>query len=149
MKLKIYLIYITFLLIVSGCASKFDVNDKTIKHSKKSVELNVIMHEFDQLIYDNAKSELELDGIRRRYALTLSETIKELTYEMESLSADQLDKKVSKKSMNSFKKYIYQLRGDAQDIHDIAQRYEVDKLDNKFRDLKRTCDGCHSVCRTF
>jgi len=148
MKLNFFLTSVMLLLILSGCASKSNLNKTTLKHTK-SMELSVIMHEFDQLIFDNAKSELELDNIRRRYALTLSETIKDLTYKMESLSADQLDKKVSKDNMSSFKKYINQLRGDAQDIHDIAQRYELEKLDVKLRDLKRTCNSCHSVCRTF
>ncbi len=149
MKLKIFTISVMFLLIVGGCASKFDVNDKTIKHAEKSVELSVIMHELDQLVFDNAKSELELDNIRRRYALTLSDTIKEQTYKIESMPTDKLSQKVSKDNMESFKKYIIQLRRDAQDINEIAQRYELEKLDDKLQDLKRTCDSCHSVCRTF
>ncbi|MEA2099902.1 MAG: hypothetical protein U9P72_07220 [Campylobacterota bacterium] len=138
---------IVFLVLLSGCSSKIDSIDETLKHDKDTQELSSIMHELNLLVYDNVKSELELDNVRRRYALTLAQRIKELTTKAEGISVEKLGKKISQKNIKQFTQYMKELRKNGEEIYEIAQKYELEKLDNKIENLKQTCNSCHSQIR--
>lgn len=147
MILRVVVLTIFLLLIVNGCALKTDKVSKMTEHKQDTQELRLMMSEFNMLVNDNFKSELELDNIKRRHALTLADTIKELTYKIEAIPKDKLQKKISKENMELFSIYINKLRNKAKEIEEISQKYELEKLDSKIDELKNICISCHAKVR--
>ena len=145
--LRVVVLNIFFLLIVNGCALKTDRVSEMREHKQDTQELRLMMHEFNMLVNDNFKSELELDNIRRRHALTLADTIKELTYKIEAIPKDKLQMNISKENIELFSSYINKLRNKAKEIEEISQKYELEKLDSKIDELKNICNSCHTRVR--
>ena len=140
-----FLFFLFFILIFSSCSQKSTpVADDTC-HMTEYAELNTLMHELDMVIYDRFKSELERDNIRRRYALTLADTIKELSLKIKDIDCKKFDHKLSKEEIATYHKYSEELYENSIKIDTIAQRYEFEKLPQELDNLKQICNSCHNV----
>ncbi len=117
------------------------------EHSVESEELKILMRELNLVIYDRQKSELERDDIRRRYALNLADTIKELAYKVEHIPSDVLKKRLNDAEVAVYTGYARELYRDGEQIHTVAERYELEKLDETIAKTERTCDRCHALFR--
>jgi len=147
MIIKTIFLSILFLLL-SACSTKQDPLNNIDKHTIQSNELRILMHELDMLVYDRYKSELEIDDIRRRYAIKLADNIKELTVSMNHIPNDKLGKNINDKNQRIFHTYTKKLYTNAQEIDLIAQNYELEKLDSKIIDMKNICNNCHLIFRS-
>mgnify|MGYP000105894008 CR=1 FL=1 len=147
------LFLIISLLLLSACVSKntSSTNLTTIEtekeHKIKSEELRLLMRELNMVVYDRQKSELDRDDIRRRYALNLSDVVKELSYKIEHIPQDGLGENLTQKDRELYAHYANRLYKNGEEIYDVAQKYELEKLDNKIENMQRTCDGCHALFR--
>ena len=137
------------ILFLSGCSSKQDSLNGIEKHTVKSADLKLLMHDMNMVVYDKYKSALDHDNTRRRYALTLADNIKKISYQIEQLPADKFSKNMDKKELILFTKYVKELHQKGEDIYQLAQNYELEKLDNTLQDLERTCNACHSKFRAY
>ncbi len=138
-----FLFLISFILIFSSCSQKNTPVADTKCHIIESAKLNALMHELDMVIYDRFKSELERDNIRRRYSLTLADTIKKLSQKIKNIDCEKFDTELSKEELCAYKKYSNELYDNSSKIYIIAKRYEFEKLPLELDNLKKICNSCH------
>ncbi len=131
------------IMFLSGCISKDKHLTNADAHSQKSSELSYLMRELYSVIDDEHKSELERDDVRRRYALRLSDKIKEFSYQARLLSEEKLGKHVNENNLDAFGKNIQALQDKGKEIADISNSYELERLDAKLVELKNICNSCH------
>lgn len=146
MIVKIVFLNILFLLL-SGCAVKQDISDTKAEHIIKSNELRVLMRDMNMVVNDEYKSELERDNTRRRYAIRLAQNIKDTSYIMQGIIKDKLD--ADESDMKLLTQYAKDLNKKAEVIDQIAQNYEMERLDSALDNVKRTCNACHSKFRGY
>ena len=135
------------ILFLNSCSLKQVSLNETQKHTVKSGELKLLMHDMNMVIYDKGKSVLEQDNTRRRYALTLANNIKKISSQIKELPIEKFTQNIDKKERILFTKYIKELHQKGEDIYQLAQNYELEKLDNELQDLQGICKGCHSKFR--
>ncbi len=145
------LISLLFMLMLSSCSQKSNsvVEAKCDKsdsecHMIESRELRELMHELNMVVYYRLKSELERDNIRRRYALTLAQTIKNLALKIKNIDYKKFTNKLSKEDLSIFKAYSQVLYSSSNKIEIIAKRYEFEKLPHELDSLQNICTSCHS-----
>lgn len=148
MIIRILFISMLFLLL-NGCVSKQDSLNGVQKHTLKSADLKLLMHEMNMLVYEEDKSVLELDNARRRYALTLATNIQKISSQIKQLPTDTFSQNMDKEGLTLFNTYVQNLHQKGEDIYEIAQNYELEKLDNELQNLQRICSSCHSKFRGY
>ncbi|WP_455756397.1 hypothetical protein [Sulfurimonas sp.] len=137
------------LLVFSACSTKHTPLSSIDKHIVITNELNILMQELDMVVYDEYKSELERDDMRRRYAITLADNIKELIININQIPKNKLGEKIDIKNQKTFYTYLRELERSAKEIDSIAQNYELEKLDSKINYMKNVCDNCHLKLRKY
>ena len=147
------LFLIISLLLLSACVSKnsSSVNLTTVEtekeHKVESEELRLLMQELDMVVYDRQKSELDRDDIRRRYALNLAAVVKELAYKIEHIPQDGLGENLTQKDRVLYIDYARELYANGEEINDVAQKYEMEKLESTIDNMQQTCNRCHALLR--
>lgn len=141
------------LFVLSACVSKSSssANMNSLKaakeHKIESEELRLLMLELNMVVYDRQKSELDRDDIRRRYALNLADVVKELAYKIEHIPQDGLGENFTQKDRNIYMNYARELYKNGEEINDVAQKYEMEKLESAIAKMQQTCNRCHAVLR--
>lgn len=149
MIIKVLFLNVLFLLLLNGCASKNSSCLVNTEHVTETNTLDLIMHDLDLVVNDDSKSELELDDERRRYAITLADTLEKLSLNIEKLPLETIANSISPKDMKLFSTYTKKLNKHAEGIRLIAQRYELEKLPGKIEEVKQTCNNCHAQLRSY
>jgi hypothetical protein len=137
-----------FLLVVfSGCSPREQNTKPLVKHMIQSQKLRLLMRELDLVVYEPQKSELERDEIRKRYALTLADTLKRLSVEVENMSKSDLGSNLAANDFDAYKKHAKLLNKNANELYELAQNYKFELIDKKMQDVKISCDSCHNHFR--
>ena len=141
------------LFVLSACVSKSSssANMNSLKaakeHKIESEELRLLMRELNMVVYDRQKSELDRDDIRRRYALNLADVVKELAYKIEHIPKDGLGENLTQKDRELYAHYARELYENGEAINDVAQKYEMEKLERAIDNMQQTCNRCHALLR--
>ena len=139
---------LTLLLSLTACVSKPQPTFSTIKqHMIESDKLNVLIHELNTVVYNRAKSELEKDELRRRYALKYAKTIKQIAQNIQNLGYNQKGQKISEDEKKSYASFAKRLYKNGEDIQKVASEYKLEKLTTELIKAERTCNACHSKFR--
>lgn len=150
--MMIRVLLLSLLFLFASCASKessFRSAKDAKEHMTESNKLNELMHELDMVVYDRFKSELQRDNIRRRYALNIAEKIKKLAFDIKEITPDKLGLNATKENIEIFNIYAKKLYKNSQEIEEIAQKYELEKLPSSLETMERTCNSCHSNFRIY
>ena len=107
------------------------------------------MRDLSSSVDDRHESELERDAIRRRYALRISRNVKEFSSLIREIPMERLGKDIDDADMEIFYAYAKDLESKAEVIEDIAEGYELERLDSAINNMKRTCNACHKTFRSF
>ncbi|WP_295084946.1 hypothetical protein [Sulfurimonas sp.] len=142
-----HLMLIILIFVSSGCVSKEHDNKKALKHMIQSEKLRLLMRELDMVVYERQKSELDRDKMRKRYMLSLGDTLKHLSAEIENMSESDLGLKLTQEDIQEYKRYAKNLSLDADEIYDLAHKYEFELLNKKLEDVKVSCNACHKQFR--
>ena len=142
---KIVFFSISFLLLLSACSIKDDINIK--KHKVVSEDLTYLRNELTMVVFDRLKSELERDDIRRRHAIKIAKELKSLSEMIKEIPKDRLKRVKTANDKKRYGEYREQLYRDADAIYKVAEAYELEKLPTKLESMKRTCKGCHKDFR--
>ena len=121
-----------------GCSSKDGATGTPVRHMIKSEKLHILMRELDMVIYERQKSEIDRDAMRKRYLLTLADTLKNLSGELNKL----VDEK-SSKDQAVYQKHALLIEKNANDLEDLAQRYQFELLSQRLDEVKHSCNSCH------
>lgn len=133
--------------MLSGCALKEQSAKPAIKHMIQSQKLRNLMRELDLVVYERQKSELERDKMRKRYVLTLADTLKKLSAEVENMPKGDLGSDLTSDDFDEYKRYAKRLNHDANELYALAQNYEFELLTRKMEDIKISCNSCHKQFR--
>jgi len=137
----------TLLFLLSGCVNKEHDNSRAVEHMIQSQKLRLLMRELDMVVYERQKSELDRDKMRKRYMLSLGETLKKLSADVESMPESDLGLKLRQEDVLEYKKYAKRLTQKADEIYNLAQKYEFEELNQKLEDVKVSCNACHKQFR--
>jgi len=85
--------------------------------------------------------------MRKRYMLSLGETLKKLSADVESMPEIDLGLKLRQEDVLEYKKYAKRLTQKADEIYNLAQKYEFEELNQKLEDVKVSCNACHKQFR--
>lgn len=135
------------LFLFSGCALKEQSDKPALKHMIQSEKLRLLMRELDLVVYERQKSELERDKMRKRYVLTLADTLKKLSAEVENMPKGDLGSDLTPSDFDDYKRYAKSLNQDANELYALAQNYEFELLTRKMEDIKISCNSCHKQFR--
>ena len=141
------------LLLLSACVSKSSSSanatslEEEKKHKIESEELRLLMRELDMVVYDRQKSELDRDDMRRRYALNLADVVKELASKIEHIPQDGLGENHTNKDRKIYMYYARELYKNGEEINDLAQKYEMEKLESTIAKMQQICNRCHALLR--
>ena len=113
----------------------------------ESEELRLLMRELNMVVYDRQKSELDRDDTRRRYALNLADVVKELAVKIEHIAPDEPGQELTAKDRELYTRYAQELYKNGEEIHKVAQKYEMEKLESSMTKMQQTCDRCHALLR--
>ncbi len=133
--------------MLSGCSVKEQSAKPAIKHMIQSQKLRNLMRELDLVVYERQKSELERDKMRKRYVLTLADTLKKLSAEVENMPKGDLGSDLTSDDFDEYKRYAKRLNHDANELYALAQNYEFELLNRKMEDIKISCNSCHKQFR--
>jgi cytochrome c556 len=141
------LLFAVVVFIFLGCAAKEQSNKPAVKHMIQSEKLRILMRELDLVVYERQKSELERDKMRKRYVLTLADTLKKLSAEVENMPMGELGSGLTSDDFYEYKGYAKSLNQDANELYILAQNYEFELLSKKMEDIKVSCNSCHKQFR--
>ncbi len=133
--------------MLSGCSVKEQSVKPAIKHMIQSQKLRNLMRELDLVVYERQKSELERDKMRKRYVLTLADTLKKLSAEVENMPKGDLGSDLTSDDFDEYKRYAKRLNHDANELYLLAKKYEFELLNRKMEDIKISCNSCHKQFR--
>lgn len=142
----LFVLFLTFAF--NGCVSK-DISSIDIakEHMIESENLRLLMRELDLVVYDRLKSELDRDNVRRRYAMNLADTIKELSQKIDKIVPEDISKSLTPEKAKIYHRYAQKLYLSGQEIYDVAENYELEKLTNKIDNMQSICISCHNQFR--
>ncbi len=143
------LIFLTLtVLLFNACSSKKLSNGDHIAyakiHMKEAEKLDFLIQELDMVIYDRTKSELERDDIRRRYALSLSAVVSNLSKSLKKVDKAALNKRYPLANIDDFALFANELQNNARVIKKSADFYELERLSGQLQRLEKTCTSCHT-----
>jgi len=131
MKLSLVLISLTFLFL--GCSKKIEPLRISSSHPNISNTMKLLLKDLKSVLYERHKSELERDEERQRYALRFANRAIEATKELQSYP--NKDKE--------FYLLVEQLREKATNIKQLANTFQIKRVDNAIVDIRDTCSRCH------
>ncbi|QSZ42712.1 hypothetical protein GJV85_11510 [Sulfurimonas aquatica] len=134
---------VLLILAFSACSLKQNSVNDTKKHMQESEKLSVLLHQLDMVVYEQLKSELDKDNKRRRYALTLADTLHKLVVKMKTSSQRKPYKDLDIDEKELYNKYINDLDENAKEIESLARKYELEKLENRLETMDSICNNCH------
>ena len=132
------------LILLSACAKESKSLSTTQTHNEISSELKVIMHELNMVVYDRYDSELDKDNTRRREAMKLGSSVKDIATHIQEI---QINTDLKKQNPKLFKMYAKELYTQGAIIYNQALNYDIDKLDNSYNNIQNTCKACHTEFR--
>ncbi len=141
MKIKTSLLIPLFLLL--GCSQNSTVVSASKTHVEKSQELQMIMHKFDNLIYEHFQSELDRDEKRLEYTESMIPLIDELVENSRRLQQIQNNdlKKSKKKDFHILAK---QLEMQSIRLKKMLIEYKPEEIALNLYKIKNICTQCHN-----
>jgi len=127
------------LLGLSACSTHQQENkSSSVRHMIKSEQLREMMRELDMVVYERQKSEIDRDSLRKRYVLTLAQTLRKLSSE---LSKIKQTKQLS--DVQVYEKHASLLQENATDLENLAKSYKFELLPQSLQEVRNTCSSCH------
>ncbi len=96
------------------------------------------MHELDNVMYKQNRSELERDDERYRYLITLSEKLQDMAPRIQSIIATE-----SLHEQDTIMMYAKALGEKGEEIHIVAENYHFDRTKPLLNETLSLCKQCH------
>ncbi len=116
------------------------------EHQLRSDQIRRIMHELDNALYLQNKSEIERDDERRVMLLSLSQQIERMSLKMRQLVNDE-NLSACDEDRNTFETYAIELGEQGKKMRTVADTYAFEQLDPLMTETRKLCMKCHrSLC---
>ena len=144
MKIKTSLLIPLFALL--GCSQNSTVVSASKTHVQKSQELQMIMHKFDNLIYEHFQSELDRDEKRLEYTESMIPIIDELVKNSKRLQQIQ-NSKLNQTKKKDFLILAKQLEMQSIRLKKMMIEYKPEEIALNLYKIKNICTQCHAEIR--
>jgi len=134
------------ILIITGCTQKSITVDETSLHGSKSTELQILMHKFDNLIYQHYESELDRDRRRIDYTKDMINIVDELISNSKKLKILP-PKNLTKEEIKNFLIFSNTLEQKSKELKLIVNSYQIEKINPIITQLNNICVNCHATVR--
>ena len=155
MALKVLFIFmISF--VISGCSARpqSTVQEKLpdtghpALHAVTDAKLRELMSQMNGLMFDNYKTEPDIDRERRQYAKRIAELADTLSSVSDIMLSRMPALNLSADEQVIFQALDNKLREQANLLKMQAQLNRIDALDQTKTQIKQTCTSCHSLFRS-
>ncbi|MEA1920995.1 MAG: hypothetical protein U9N52_14245 [Campylobacterota bacterium] len=134
------ILFLFFLSMILTCSAQETLNQNTLskEHKTRSEKMQRLMHELDNVMYKQNRSELERDDERRRYLIRLSEKLE--------LMSDKIKKIIQNRSDDDqkvFLAYTDTLGDQGKKIKVLANNYQFEEVEPVIQETLDLCKSCH------
>ncbi len=142
-------------LLLPGCSTSpqtpnaLQNTGKPALHALKSEKLRLLMAQMNSLVFEQIRTEIELDQERRTDTLKIANSAHELQQSVDSILAAQPSLGLAPNESFSFTALADKLKGQAARLEDLARRNRFDDLPPTLTQITSTCSACHSLYRKF
>lgn len=125
-------------ILITGCSHQ-KLSDDTASsiHSTKSIELQTIMHKFDNLIFQHFQSELDRDRKRIDYTQDMILIVDDLVINSKTLQT------LPNQQSEDFLTLAKSLEKKSKELKKIVLNYETEKIASTLDELNSICIKCH------
>lgn len=120
-------------LLIVGCSN---TTPPSI-HSSKSIELQTIMHKFDNLIYQHFQSELDRDQKRINYTEDMILIVDDLIVNSKTLQT------LPNQQSEGFLTLAKSLEEESKELKKIVLNYQTEEIAPTLDKINNICNKCH------
>ena len=132
------------IFLFSGCYQQLlKKNVEPSTHSQTSTELQTMMHQFDNLIFQHFQSELDRDQKRLDYTkdmIVIVDKLVENSKNLQNFSNNQLNNI----SQNSFITLAQDLEEKSKKLKRLVVNYKVEEISPTLDEINTICKRCHA-----
>ncbi len=136
--------FILIIVLFLGCAHPQNGEHENLKslHKLRTAKIKRLIHEINEVMYRQNRSEIERDDEKRRYMLRLADQFKHMSSRMlDILNEDAVSSCLNDRQ--TFKQYAWQLRKYATSLHVNADGYRFDAAQKALNQSLNLCAQCH------
>jgi len=146
---------ILLLLPWYGCSSqpeRFELTSlpntgKPTLHAVHESRLDGLMRQMNSLMFDNLRTELELDRERRQHARKIAKEASALSKAVDQIAATLPRLNLSPEEQAIFLSLAQKLHDQAEDLKHQAQSNHIDAMPATLGQISKTCTSCHELFR--
>ena len=114
-------------------------------HAIMNDRLRILMAQMNTLLFDQIRTEVELDQERRRNAVRIADAAGKLQQTVDMILAAQPSLQLTQNEAATFAALAGKLKIQAVQLQDLAQRNQIDALPQAVSQVRSTCMCCHSL----
>lgn len=142
---KHFIIILIVSLYFAGCSNYSEVQPST--HIIMSKNLQTLMAQMNTLLFDQIRTDVELDKDRYRNAKKVAEAAGELQKTIKLILEVQPSLKLGAKDDITFSTLADILRTQSGQLETLARQNKFNELPQAFSAVKNSCTSCHSLFR--
>lgn len=132
------------IFLFSGCYQQLlQKRVKPSTHSQTSTELQSMMHQFDNLIFQHYQSELDRDQKRLDYTKDMIVIVDKLVENSKNLQKFS-NKKLNNISQNNFITLAQDLEKKSKKLKQLVLNYRVEEISPTLDEINTICKRCHA-----
>ena len=132
------------MLLFLGCSQSFiEKRVEATTHSQASTELQTMMHQFDNLIFQHFQSELDRDQKRIDYTkdmIIIVDKLVENSKNLQNFSNEQ----VKNINQQSFLTLAQNLEQKSRKLKTLVLNYKVEEISPTLDEINTICKRCHA-----
>ncbi|NKB32697.1 MAG: hypothetical protein GKR91_06330 [Pseudomonadales bacterium] len=122
------------------------ISDENL-HGLMVERLNELQQSIEQLVYQQNRTQSQIDQTRRTSAAEIATTALELRDSVQELEMIEPSLSLSPSNRTVFLALIQRLRDDSQSLADLAMGTQIGNLDEAVLRLQENCETCHALYR--
>ena len=144
-----------FLILLSGCSiapratlqTKLPDTGQPALHAVQDARLRTLMQQMNNLMFDNLRTELDIDRDRSRHARQIGESAAAMAKTVDDILANRTKLNLRPGEDEAFVALAIKLRKLAQKLQQEALNNQVDTLPKTLDQISLTCSSCHQLFR--
>lgn len=120
---------------------------KPTLHAVHERRLDGLMRQMNSLMFDNLRTELELDRERRKHALKIAEEASALSKAVDQITDTLPNLNLSPEEQTLFLSLAKKLHDQAAVLKHQAQSNHIDAMPATLGQMSKTCTSCHQLFR--
>lgn len=146
MHVRNFVVLVVVFVLLNGCSSRSITENESLKHKQiRIVDMERMLHDLNNVIISQHKSEFERDDDRKRYAISFANTLKLASKKTISFPKNDATFSIQSSKIEEYNKLSQSLYTQGEKIENLANEYNFKALDISIEDIKKTCIRCHTI----